>query len=623
MTNRHFVNSGLAGALLIATLAGNAAAQLRVAAWNISFYDGTDRASDIQTAVYSTFNGLSFSPDVIAVQEIQSASALSTLVNVLNTAPGSPGDWASSGYISGPDSQSLVVFRTSKVQFVRLLEIASGSSNTADQPRNTYRCDLRLRGYADAPANYLAVYSVHLKAGSTSSDNDRRLVETTHIRQNAQGVDTFGPGSAMPAGYNFVVAGDYNMQSSTQTSYAELVSSQANNAGRVFDPINSPGLWNNNGTFRYIHTQDPVGPGGMDDRHDQVLVSTSLIDGAGFDYIGNPATPFSTTTWNDPNHSYRCWGNDGTSFNLSLTTTGNTMVGPVIAQALKNAATTAGGHLPVYLDLRVPAKITADAVLDFGTVTQGSTPPARTLTVSNAGDVALWSASGIAGLSYSLPSVAGFTVPVGAYTDAPGGGVNTHTISMPTSAVGVKNTTLVITSNDPDQPSRVVQLVGEVVSAVNQPPIADAGPDITVTDADGSGVELVHLDGSASYDPDGTITNYRWSEGATVLATGSIPTANVNFAVGTHTVQLRVTDNNNATATDTLIVTVDPQPASCNPDYNQDGSADNSDVVDLANDVASGTQSFPGSDPDFNADGAVDFSDVIDLVNVIAGGNCP
>ncbi len=623
MTHRHFVNSGLAGALLISMLAGSAAAQLRVAAWNISFYDGTDRASDIQTAVYSAFSGRSFSPDVLAVQEIQSASALSTLVNVLNTAPGSPGDWASSGYISGPDSQSLVVFRTSKVQFVRLLEIAAGSSNTSDQPRNTYRCDLRLRGYADAPANYLAVYSVHLKAGSASSDNDRRLVETTHIRQNAQGVDTFGPGSAMPAGYNFVVAGDYNMQSSTQTSYAELVSSQANNAGRVFDPINSPGTWNNNGTFRYIHTQDPTGSGGMDDRHDQILVSASLIDGVGFDYIGSPAVPFSTTTWNDPNHSYRCWGNDGTSFNLALTTTGNTMVGPTIAQALKNAATTAGGHLPVYLDLRVPAKISADTVLDFGTVTQGSTAPSRTLTVSNAGDVALWSAAGIANLSYSLPSVAGFTVPVGAYADAPGGGVNTHAISMPTSTVGVKNTTLVISSNDPDQPSRVVQLIGEVVSGVNQPPIADAGPDITVTDADGSGVELVHLDASASYDPDGTITIYRWSEGATVLATGSIPTASVNFTVGTHTVQLMVTDNNNATATDTLIVTVDPQPAACNPDYNQDGSADNSDVVDLANDVASGTQSFPGSDPDFNADGAVDFSDVIDLVNVIAGGNCP
>ncbi len=61
----------------------------------------------------------------------------------------------------------------------------------------------------------------------------------------------------------------------------------------------------------------------------------------------------------------------------------------------------------------------------------------------------------------------------------------------------------------------------------------------------------------------------------------------------------------------------------CNPDYNQDGSADLGDVLDLASDVASGTASFPPSDPDFNRDGGADNSDVIDLANVIAGAACP
>lgn len=63
--------------------------------------------------------------------------------------------------------------------------------------------------------------------------------------------------------------------------------------------------------------------------------------------------------------------------------------------------------------------------------------------------------------------------------------------------------------------------------------------------------------------------------------------------------------------------------ACCNPDYNQDGGADVADVLDLASDVASGTESFPPSSPDFNSDGGVDTSDILDLANVVGGGNCP
>ena len=69
----------------------------------------------------------------------------------------------------------------------------------------------------------------------------------------------------------------------------------------------------------------------------------STFDAAVPDYVGNPAIPYSTTTWDDPNHSYRSWGNDGTSFNVSLTIAGNQMVGETIAQALVDSAL-GGGH---------------------------------------------------------------------------------------------------------------------------------------------------------------------------------------------------------------------------------------------------------------------------------------
>ncbi|MFO0832218.1 MAG: PKD domain-containing protein [Phycisphaerales bacterium] len=549
-------------AIALCALAGTASAQLRIAAWNISNYTGADRAADIQTAVYAVnaANGLSFRPDVIAVQEIVGAAALSTLVNVLNTAPGSPGDWAAAPYLDDPnyvDTESSFVYRTSKVQLLASVVIANADGTTTDQPRSTYRYDFRPLGYTSAGAT-IGIYSVHLKAGSASSDNDRRFIETTRIRNNATGTDTNGPGTALPAGYNFIMAGDTNMQSNTQTSYVALVGSQANNAGRFFDPINSGGSWNNNSAYRFIHTQDPAnaGGGGMDDRHDQMLCSAGLLDGQGLSYIGNSALSFSTATWNDPNHSYRCWGNDGSSYNVGLTTTGNSMVGAAIAQALINCATTAGGHLPVYADFRVPAKVSADAVtLDFGTVTQGSAAPVRTLTVSNAGNVTLWGANGIDTLNYSLGSAAGFTIPTGAFSDAAGGAGNAHALSMSTATPGIKNTTFTITSDDPDQPARVVNLVGTVVPA-NQNPVANAGPDQSPTDSDNSGSEPVTLDGSASHD-DGTIVSYLWREGVTDLAQASgSPTLNHSFPVGVHTVTLTVTDNLGAQGTDTVVITV-------------------------------------------------------------------
>ena len=70
----------------LALLAGAAAsshAQLRVATWNISHWDGTDRIADVQTAVYGSFSGRSMSPDVIIAQEFGTAASLTTFVTAL------------------------------------------------------------------------------------------------------------------------------------------------------------------------------------------------------------------------------------------------------------------------------------------------------------------------------------------------------------------------------------------------------------------------------------------------------------------------------------------------------------------------------------------------------------
>lgn len=128
---------------------------------------------------------------------------------------------------------------------------------------------------------------------------------------------------------------------------------------------------------------------------------------------------------------------------------------------------------------------------------------------------------------------------------------------------------------------------GVVEIRMKETPDAKAGPDQTVIDYDGDGVEQVILDGSASTDPNGKIVSYVWTEGANPIATGVNPT--VVFNVGTHTITLTVTNDDGATDTDTVIINVnnppifyvdndalgDPGPGDPNiSDPNEDGSSE-------------------------------------------------
>ena len=90
----------------------------------------------------------------------------------------------------------------------------------------------------------------------------------------------------------------------------------------------------------------------------------------------------------------------------------------------------------------------------------------------------------------------------------------------------------------------------------NAHPVADAGPDQTVTDNDANGVELIGLNGGGSSDADGTIVSYEWREGSTVIGFGA--TQSTWLPVGVHTMTLIVTDDAGDTGTDTVVVTVKP-----------------------------------------------------------------
>jgi VCBS repeat-containing protein len=80
------------------------------------------------------------------------------------------------------------------------------------------------------------------------------------------------------------------------------------------------------------------------------------------------------------------------------------------------------------------------------------------------------------------------------------------------------------------------------VTAVNDAPVANAGPDQTKEQTRAAGTPVT-LDGSSSSDVDGDTLTYTWKEGNTVLAGPTRQkTAEVVLQLGKHTIQLIVAD---------------------------------------------------------------------------------
>ncbi len=88
----------------------------------------------------------------------------------------------------------------------------------------------------------------------------------------------------------------------------------------------------------------------------------------------------------------------------------------------------------------------------------------------------------------------------------------------------------------------------------NQPPVAYAGEDILSCENVGF---AVNLDGSGSYDPDGSIVSYEWDFGDGTTGTGANPVHTYTSAnYEGYTVTLTVTDENGAMDSDTVTVVV-------------------------------------------------------------------
>jgi len=121
---------------------------------------------------------------------------------------------------------------------------------------------------------------------------------------------------------------------------------------------------------------------------------------------------------------------------------------------------------------------------------------------------------------------------------------NTASFDYTPTTVGKHTLTLTVTdnANGTDSDSMVV------TALENQAPVADAGPDKT-TDVN----ITIHITGSCT-DSDGNVTRCTWTENGTLLAS----TAEFDYTpttAGDHNLTLTVTDDDNATGSDSMIVT--------------------------------------------------------------------
>lgn len=271
-------------------------------------------------------------PDIFTVNEISNDDYYHN--RILNSVMNTNGrTWYRRGTISNIAGSELVnmLYYNSDKLILKSYEVVQ--SSTRDIDLFTLCCITPALEQGDTV--WLNCIVAHLKAGNSGSDATLRAVMTSNTISYLKSRKNAG---------NFLIMGDFNTYTSSETCYQNLISLNADDF-RFFDPVNKPGNWNNGSAFAAWHTQSVTlnsngcqASGGMDDRFDHIMTTAQIINGSlGLKYIQG---------------SYHAVGQDGKHFNKSITDSpDNTSVPADVLTALS----TNSDHLPVRLDLILTA----------------------------------------------------------------------------------------------------------------------------------------------------------------------------------------------------------------------------------------------------------------------------
>jgi len=269
-------------------------------------------------------------PDIFTVNELAPISSQQLLLmnNCLNVDGVNYYNKCNLSNASGSDLSNQLFYNSEKLGFVSQVNIST-SVRDIDIYKLYYK-SWNLSSTHDTA--YVTCIVVDLKAGSASSDASERATETNTLMNylNLHGIN------------NYMVMGDFNVYTSTETCYQNLINYSNANI-RFYDPVNMPGDWHSNSLFSHYHSQsthntstsDCFVTGGMDDRFDFILISNNINNGLDhFQYLSG---------------SYITVGEDGNHFNKDINYGTNNSAPDSVIQALYGMS----DHLPVTLKLRV------------------------------------------------------------------------------------------------------------------------------------------------------------------------------------------------------------------------------------------------------------------------------
>ncbi len=151
-----------------------------------------------------------------------------------------------------------------------------------------------------------------------------------------------------------------------------------------------------------------------------------------------------------------------------------------------------------------------------------------------------------------------------------------------------------LTVTDNDGATATDDITVTVNAAANQSPTANAGSDVTLT----LPVNSTMLTGSG-YDPDGTIATYAWTRVSgpttfTLVNAAAAATGLNGLVQGVYVFRLTVTDNNGATATDNVTITVNAATAPPNQAPTANAGSDITLTLPVNSTILTGS----GFDPD-------------------------
>jgi hypothetical protein len=494
---------------VVLSLASSAMGQLRVATYNIVKMAGNPTAvRNVIAAMHADDKpGFTAPVGVIVFNEVTQSSLSSLQAAVNGAAPaGVTYALASFTVASGEDGSG-----GARAAFYRtdlLTEVTSGHQDIfTGAGRYGDRWLFQLNGYTSTLARFY-VYGAHLKASSGSSNESQRLSGVQALRSNAD---------ALGAGVRAIYAGDMNFYTNAETGYEAFV---APGNGAAVDPLGtadwlgSANAWKHTQSPRDIVADGLVG-GGMDDRFDFILPTAQLSDGNGIAVIPNTC---------------RALGNDGAHYNLAVNAGNNTYYAGNVARSnvLADDLFAAADHIPVLLDMQVPAWNTAELGVVPSRVIQGAT---TTVLVRVANDAPGAFAVGIDPLDYT---VAGSGVLSGSSSGTAALTPASTSVNVPvvTTTVGLRSGTVAVTSSNEAVQNPVITLPVSIrVLRRSDPSLASGSNTDTVT------VPFTATVGGPAVDASAPVWNFGFTADQATMDIDSVtvPAGPFSFVSGTAT----------------------------------------------------------------------------------------